>query len=662
MGALMREFDWTQTSLGPPAVWPEILKMTVRLLLSSTHPMFIWWGPERLQLYNDAFRKTIGADRHPRILGQPGKGYWEEIWPIVEPELQSIFSGGPATWHEEQLLPIIRDGLWEDVWWTYSYSPIQGGAGVLGVLVICNDVTLEHHAKEELKQLNAQLVAESKLRAAAENRLPSLFAQAPGFMAIVRGPEHEFEFTNAAYMALVGERELIGLKAREALPELAGQGLFELLDHVYSSGKAHAANSVPLLIKRPGDIELTQSFVNFVYQPMLDADGAVTGIFVEGSDVTKAYVAQQALALSQRRLEEGLDAARMSIWDMDLRTKKVTFSDNATSIFGGMWPTAEEAWKCIHPDDIERLHNARGAAIAGCGEYEEVVRLIRPDNGRVVWLKVTGRVSCDDKGTPTTIRGITVDITGQKDAEEALRLMDRRKDEFLATLAHELRNPLAPIGSAAQVLSYWGRDEPRIAKTSEIITRQVEHMTNLINDLLDVSRITTGLIHISQHAVDINQVIIEAVEQVMPIMKARGHAFSFQQVPARVDINGDQTRLVQVFTNLLQNAAKFTPEHGAISLSTTLFDEEIAVTISDSGIGIESHLIDHVFELFAQVKRTSDRAYGGLGLGLALVKNLVDLHGGRIAVQSAGAGEGSTFTVFLPLQTQTIGTVPALSS
>ena len=175
-------------------------------------------------------------------------------------------------------------------------------------------------------------------------------------------------------------------------------------------------------------------------------------------------------------------------------------------------------------------------------------------------------------------------------------------------------------------------------------------MTNLINDLLDVSRITSGLVTINKQPADVNQIIIEAVEQVMPIMEARRHSFTFEGGPAGLEVVGDQTRLVQVITNLLQNAAKFTPDRGVISLTTDMVGDEISVTISDSGIGIESHLLCHVFDLFTQAKRDADRASGGLGLGLALVKNLVNLHGGRIEAASGGIGLGSTFTIFLPVR------------
>ncbi len=237
-------------------------------------------------------------------------------------------------------------------------------------------------------------------------------------------------------------------------------------------------------------------------------------------------------------------------------------------------------------------------------------------------------------------------------AEDALRETDRHKDEFLAMLAHELRNPLAPISTAAQLLSRVRHDEKRVQQVGEVITRQVSHMTSLIDDLLDVSRVTTGLVVLDRHPLDIKQLLSESVEQVRPLMEARQHRFSLHAAPEAAIVLGDRKRLVQVMTNLLQNAAKYTAERGNITLHVEKSSDEIVITVVDDGIGIDASLLPHIFELFKQEKRSSDRSQGGLGLGLALVKSLVVLHGGRVSASSEGAGKGSTFTLFLPQWTQ----------
>jgi len=228
-----------------------------------------------------------------------------------------------------------------------------------------------------------------------------------------------------------------------------------------------------------------------------------------------------------------------------------------------------------------------------------------------------------------------------------LQTADRRKNEFLAMLAHELRNPLAPIATAARVIRE-GSLDGRTRHASEVIERQVGHMTGLIDDLLDVSRVTRGIVQIAREPVDIKGVISAAAEQVQPLIEQRAHRLTTAVSAESLVTVGDRSRLVQAVANLLNNAAKYTPVGGLIELSAESDGETIVVEVKDSGIGIDRSLLPHVFEPFVQAERTSDRTQGGLGLGLALVRNLVRLHGGEAKVWSAGINRGSAFTITLP--------------
>ena len=224
-----------------------------------------------------------------------------------------------------------------------------------------------------------------------------------------------------------------------------------------------------------------------------------------------------------------------------------------------------------------------------------------------------------------------------------------RKDEFLAMLAHELRNPLAPISSAAQLLRVLFADVPRIKEISGVISRQVTHMTHLVDDLLDVSRVTRGLVTINQGSVELGAVLREAVEQIKPVIDARKHRLTLDIAPHPMPVCGDRTRLIQVAANLLNNAAKYTPDGGELHVSLQQHDGVAVLRVRDNGIGIGADLLPVVFDLFTQAQRTPDRAQGGLGLGLALVKKLVELHHGTVEAHSEGLGHGSTFTIRLPL-------------
>lgn len=250
------------------------------------------------------------------------------------------------------------------------------------------------------------------------------------------------------------------------------------------------------------------------------------------------------------------------------------------------------------------------------------------------------------------------DITDRKAVEQKLKEADRRKDDFLAMLAHELRNPLAPISAASQLLQIAKLDEARIHRTSQIIDRQVSHMTHLINDLLDVSRVTRGMVELEKTPIDIRHIITDAVEQVAPLMQSRRHHLALHLPPDTTMMMGDKKRLVQVLANILNNAAKYTNEGGNILLKTDVREEHLLIEVVDDGIGMTPELATHVFDLFAQAERSSDRSSGGLGLGLALVKSLAELHGGTVTCESKGIGKGSRFTLCLPRMVDSIEQAP----
>lgn len=229
-----------------------------------------------------------------------------------------------------------------------------------------------------------------------------------------------------------------------------------------------------------------------------------------------------------------------------------------------------------------------------------------------------------------------------------IRQYDQRKDEFLAMLAHELRNPLAPISSAAQILKYVAAEPQKVKNTVEIIDRQVVHLTNLIDDLLDVARVTRGLIKLEKEPLDMRTLVSHAVEQINPHVNAKSQQLSLEVPVEPVYVLGDKNRLIQVIANLLNNATKYTPNGGNISIAFRIKEDEVALDIVDDGIGISADVLPHIFDLFSQAKRTSDRSQGGLGLGLALVKSLVSSHGGSVSVLSRGLGAGSSFSISLP--------------
>ncbi|HEU4780404.1 MAG TPA: ATP-binding protein, partial [Steroidobacteraceae bacterium] len=440
------------------------------------------------------------------------KQAWQEIWEIIGPQIDQVMRGDAATWHENQLVPIFRHGALQEVYWTYSFGPIDEPAaphGVGGVLVICSETTPQVLSERRITEERA--------------RFAKLFELAPTFMCVLRGPTHVFELANPGYLRLIGHRPLIGQPVAVALPEVAEQGYLQLLDQVYASGEAYSATGAAYSAPpKPGEAVDTR-YVDFVFQPIKEADGTVSGIFVEGVDVTTRTL-----------------------------------------------------------------------------------------------------------------------------ADAVLRETDRRKDEFLAMLAHELRNPLAPIRTAAEVLSRRIDGDETAKNAADVVRRQATQLTRIVDDLLDVSRISMGRIELKRETLLLSDVIDHATETATPLWRAKQHQISTVTGLEPLYVIGDRARLVQSFGNVMTNAAKYTEVGGKIGIRVIGGDDFVKVEISDSGAGISPDFLPHIFELFTQADCTLDRAQGGLGIGLSVVKKLVEMHGGSITARSEGLGRGSTFEITLP--------------
>jgi signal transduction histidine kinase len=287
MARLTRAFDWSRTPVGPIAQWSEALLIAVNMILASRNPMFLWWGDELIQFYNDGYRPSIRSDKHPSALGQAGRECWPEIWSIIGPQIDAVMRHGEATWHQDQLVPIYRNERLEDVYWTYGYSPVRDGAGkICGTLVVCTETTDVVLAKRQLEQ--------------ERERLMDLFQQAPAFFAVLSGPQHRFEMINPLYQELIGNRGVLGKTVREAVPEAEGQGFMELLDRVYRTGEAFVGRRTPIQLARTANEPLELRYLDFVYQPRRDAGGAVIGIIALGVDVTEQKRTEQVLVQSEK--------------------------------------------------------------------------------------------------------------------------------------------------------------------------------------------------------------------------------------------------------------------------------------------------------------------------------------------------------------------------
>jgi len=384
------------------------------------------------------------------------------------------------------------------------------------------------------------------------------------------------------------------------------------------------------------------------------------GIAVFYRNISKRKRAEQALSEREQQLRLAIDAADVGEWDVDMKSGAMFWPAPVKAMFGisaDRAVTLDDYYDGVHPDDRARTLASFAATAdpALRSQYVAEYRTIGKEDGVIRWVAAKGRGLFNEANECIRVIGTAIDITQRKaieealrESEERLRQADRRKDEFLAMLAHELRNPLAPIRAAADLLQIVKLDQQRVHQTSQIIARQVSHMTGLVDDLLDVSRVTSGLVELDLAPLDMYQVITEAIEQVAPLVRARGHTLASQMSPGDMLLMGDRKRLVQVMVNLLNNAAKYTQEGGHIVVRGEAAGTDVVVEVIDNGVGMGAELMGRAFEPFAQAERSSDRSSGGLGLGLALVRSITGLHGGTAICASLGSGQGSTFTVRLP--------------
>ncbi|MCJ2059498.1 PAS domain-containing protein [Methylobacterium sp. J-048] len=407
MGALIRDHDWSATPFGPTAEWGRPLRAVLAMCLTSPAISALFWGPDFRLLYNDAYAPAL-AERHPGALGRPVAQVWSEIWDILGAQLIAVMETGQGLVTENQLLMIERRGRREETFWSYSLVPVRDeGAAVAGIYVTASDRT-------------AQVQAERRL-ASATARQRRLFECAPGFIAILQGPEHVFEFANEAYVRLVGERELLGMKVRSALPDIEGQGFFELLDEVYASGRRHLADRVPIRLRRSSEV-VEERFVAFIYEPTRDEAGRVTGIFVEGHDVTETHLTQEALRESEEFNRRILASSTDCIKVLDLDGRLVFMSEGGRlamevadldAIVGKPWP---DLWPGQgHRDALDAVAAAR----AGQPKYFQALAITAA--GTPKWWDVRVTPILDAAGRPERILCVSRDVTATRTAEESLR-------------------------------------------------------------------------------------------------------------------------------------------------------------------------------------------------------------------------------------------------
>jgi PAS domain S-box-containing protein len=386
-----------------------------------------------------------------------------------------------------------------------------------------------------------------------------------------------------------------------------------------------------------------------------------------GARTAELVQAHAVMAASEERLRIALAAGRMGTWELD-SIKRICHVDEVQSRLLGLHPLGQTVpldtlMSLTHPDDDQAVRDAIERALKtnldGARDYSYEFRIIRPSDNTVRWLHVSGRTVPNEDGPPRRI-GVTFDITDRKHDEQSLQEADRRKNDFLATLAHELRNPLAPIRNAVELLRMKSQLPVDKRGPAEVIDRQTRALTRLVDDLLDISRITQNRLELRREPASLSAIVDSAIEASRPLIDNGGHRLEVSVPEEPIVLLADVTRIAQVISNLLNNAARYSDKRGLIQVDVRRERMEAIVEIADEGIGIPTAMLGRVFEMFVQVDRQYERGRGGLGVGLALSRQLVEMHGGKIVAHSPGPGLGSTFEIRLPIAPEVEASVRAI--
>jgi PAS domain S-box-containing protein len=543
--------------------------------------------------------------------------------PVADP-VAAVARLGRATGLGTHTLLVARDGQERPI--DDSAAPIRDDTGALsGVVLVFHDIAQRQQAERERQRAQEHVIATLE-------SIPEAFVRL--------GPDWCIGWVNQQYERRFGRLRAsqVGKCFWDEWPDLLGGGAELTLRDAMDSRQMH-------------EIEhLFPDWQRWFALKACPVDGGDLALFIQ--DVTDRHRAQDALRASEQRFRLAAEAVSGIIYDHDVPSGHVERTQGLFEVLGyrpeEVPPAAAWWWDQVHPDDRRELESqvvlpARLALARGAHVYR-----MRHKDGHYVWLSDRSLSVRDAHGQLLRQVGCSIDVTALKDAEQQLREADRRKDEFLATLAHELRNPLAPITNAAHFLKPMVAG-PKASWGLGVIERQVQNLARLLDDLLDVSRISRNKLVLRRQPVELGAVLQQALETSRPLIDMGGHELAVHLPRDPVLLDADPLRLAQVFSNLLTNAAKYTPGGGHIELDAACNGEEARIRVRDDGIGITADMMPRLFEIFSQAAPALERSQGGLGIGLSLVRGLVELHGGHIEARSEGAGRGSEFVVTMPV-------------
>lgn len=620
MHALGRATDWSATPLGPVSAWPAGLCTAVRLCLDSFFPMAVWAGPELVLIYNQGYPPVLGRSRHPWAFGRLAREVWGDIWEALGPDLARVMQHGESSYRQRQPFRLCRDDIVREAHFDYAFSPIRERDGrISGALNVFQETTTSLRFERD--------------------RMLRMFELSHDLLAVA-GTDDRYRRVNPAFTRVLGWSEQ------------------EMLDHpgrffVHPEDRDRTTEEVEHL----ADGRLTLHFENRyrhkdgAYRWLLWAAAPAPEeglIYAAGRDITEKKRAEQALRDSEARFRALVTATSDVIFRMSPDWRELRVLRGQASLADTHVPTTDWLERHIPVEDQAHVRAVIDQAIRTGSMVALEHRVLRPD-GSEGWL--FSRALPLRNGGDEIIEwfGAASDITERRQAEEQLRESSRRKDEFLAMLGHELRNPLAAIHNTTELIGLMAPADGPLREAHGVLARQTGHMSRLIDGLLEVTRIARGKIRLERRTLDAREIAEGVLADHDAQARERGLTLAGDLPTEPVWLWADPVRLSQVLVNLLGNAIKFTEPPGEIHVGLEATEGWAVLWVWDTGVGIRPEILDRLFEPFQQETQELARSQGGLGLGLALARGLVELHEGSIHAHSAGPGEGAQFEIRLPL-------------
>lgn len=652
MRALIAAHDWSTSAMGDPGGWPVELRVALDLMLDAPQPTLVCWTAQHLMLYNDAYAALLGA-AHPAALGEPMQAVMAALWPDIAPLAAAAMAGRPGRLDDVCIALPPGDGACQR-WFSASYVPLRSPDGQVGGFV--------HTAFETTGRVLEAHRAE-QARRASDARLSALFDSLPVGVG-VSDASGTIVLANDAMETYMPTRRLPSCDEQRAERwTLLGADCKPVARSDFPGARALRGERVVPGVEalyRTDDGRETWTHISSV--PILDADGKVSGQVSVVTDIDRVKRTEAALRESEekyRKLFEEVDEAFCILevkFDASGAPVDLIFLE-VNPMFAIQSGIVDARGRSVHElaPGLESVWLERYGGVARTGEsilFEEYSPMLER------WFEV----NASRIGGPEArlVALVFRDTSERKRIEQDMQRLaqeasdaSRRKSEFLAVLAHELRNPMATIRTGLEIMRLRADNPETLLRVREMLERQTSQLSHLVDDLLDVARVSSGKIEIRRQLADLNRVVTSAVETSNAVIQGARHRLAVRLWPEALLLDIDPTRIAQVISNLLTNAAKYTPPGGEIGLEVRKEAGEGAgqavVAVNDSGVGILPEHQDAIFEMFSQVGDSGGLAQGGLGIGLSLVRQLVTLHGGAISVHSAGAGQGSTFIVRLPL-------------